>query len=242
MGRARAHGVLLLSALVAVAAAPAAPARVITHGPANCRDIALTFDLCPVVHGSGFDVPLVAELVRHHVPATFFMSGAWMVAHDAEVRQLLAVPFFEIGTHGEAHAHLPALNDAAARREILGPVERLHARYQRDAVFFRPPYGEYTDSTVHVAESVGQRVVLWSIVSGDPDASLPAAGIERDVEGRLRPGSVVIFHANGRGWHTAEVIEHLYQWLGTAQTPLAPVTLTTLLNGCGDDRGRATSH
>jgi peptidoglycan/xylan/chitin deacetylase (PgdA/CDA1 family) len=226
-----------------IAAASAAPrAEIITHGARGCGEVALTFDLCPVIHGAGLDAPLVKELIDRRIPATFFMSGAWMAKHDAAVRELLGVPFFEIGTHGEAHAHLPALGDEAARAEILGPVRRLQTTYHREATLFRPPYGEYTDGTVRVAAGVGQRLVLWSIVSGDPDPALTAASIERDVESRLRPGSVVIFHANGRGWHTAEVVAQLASWLAGPARALAPVTISTLLQGCGHGPGSAARH
>ena len=51
---------------------------------------------------------------------------------------------------------------------------------------------------------------MWSVVSGDPDPKLPAAGIVDDVSSRLRNGSVVIFHANGRGWHTSETVPAVY--------------------------------
>jgi peptidoglycan/xylan/chitin deacetylase (PgdA/CDA1 family) len=213
-------------------------AEVITHGPSSCGQIAITFDLCPVLHGTGFNRPLIDQLEARHIPATFFPSGTWMASHDAELRELLSVPYFEIGTHGEVHAHLPTLSAARQRAEILGPVARLSQTYHRPATLFRPPYGEYTPDTVRIAEDAGQKFVLWSVVSGDPDPNLTAAAIERDVEQRVRPGSVIIFHANGRGWHTAEVIDAFYGWLA-ARHALTPVTMTTLLSGCGHGTGAA---
>jgi len=50
-------------------------------------------------------------------------------------------------------------------------------------------------------------------VSGDPDPNLPAKNIEADVIGRARNGSVIIFHANGRGWKDDEVVPVVYQTL-----------------------------
>ena len=49
----------------------------------------------------------------------------------------------------------------------------------------------------------------WSVVSGDPDPRLGAAGILRTLRGGVRDGSIVIFHANGKGEHTREVVETL---------------------------------
>lgn len=199
----------------AVVARPvtAAPAGVFTRGPAACHALAFTFDLCPVKEGSGFDAPLVKFLIDHHVHATFFASGAWIAAHDVEMHQLVAQPFFEIGTHGQFHAHMPAETPEAQSAEIRGPIATLAKRYSVRTTLFRPPYGEYNDETVRQAQAAGQSVVMWSVVSGDPDPKLAAASIVTDVLGRAKNGSVMIFHANGRGWHTDEIVPAVYKAL-----------------------------
>ena len=43
-------------------------------------------------------------------------------------------------------------------------------------------------------------------MTGDPDPHITAQDIERAVAQRTRPGSIVIMHMNGRGWHTAEAL------------------------------------
>lgn len=225
----------LVLALAACALRPSvrvnAASTVVTRGSSRCRDVALTFDLCPVTKGSGFDVPLVQYLVDHQIPATFFASGAWIATHDKELRWLVAQPFFEIGTHGETHAHMPKLKAAAQAAEVAGPIHTLSDRYGVHATLFRPPYGEYDAETVRAADAAGQTVVMWSVVSGDPDAKLTAAAIVDDVTSRMKNGSVVIFHANGRGWHTREVVPVVYEKL--RKTGLAPKTITGLRAGCG---------
>jgi peptidoglycan-N-acetylglucosamine deacetylase len=206
-------------ALAVMAAHPAAGTAtgVFTRGPATCHALAFTFDLCPVSQGTGFDAPLVKFLEEYRVHATFFASGRWMATHDSELRELMAQPFFEIGTHGQVHAHLPRLTAEAQSAEILGAVDTLAAKYGRRATLFRPPYGEYNDETLRAADAAGQTVVTWSVVSGDPDPKLPATGIIEDVVSRVKNGSVMIFHANGRGWHTSETVPAVYQRLVVAK-------------------------
>jgi len=213
----------LAAALVAVGvmARPVSAARTggtaFTHGPSACHALAFTFDLCPVHEGSGFDAPLVKFLIDHRVHATFFASGPWIAAHDVQMHELLAHPFFEIGTHGQAHAHLPELSAEAQLAEIRGPVATLAKRYAVRSTLFRPPYGEYNDDSVREADAAGQTIVMWSIVSGDPDPKLSAKSIEADVISRAKNGSVIIFHANGRGWHDDEVVPVVYQALVEAK-------------------------
>ena len=205
-----------------------ADAQVIKTGPASCPAVALTYDLCPVRAASGFDRELIEFLIANHIPATFFMSGRWMARHDAEVKELLAVPFFEVGTHGEVHAHLPMLEIEEQQREILGPVRVLKTKYGRAATLFRPPYGEYNDHTVEAVKDLGLQFILWNIESGDPDPTLSPEAIVTRLQKRMKPGSVIVLHANGKGKHTREVTESLAATLLPAKG-LIPMTVSDLL-------------
>ena len=220
-----------LLCLIALELMPLPPtfAQVITSGPPSCPGVALTFDLCPVRKGSGYDQPLMDYLITHRIPATFFMSGKWMAKHDAEVEHLLGHDFFEVGTHGEVHAHLPMHDADEQRAEILGPVKLLQARYGHDATLFRPPYGEYSDMTVAVVKLLGLQFIQWDIESGDPDPTLSADSILARVTKRTKPGSIIVFHANGKGKQTRQVIEHLTRDILPTKK-LRPMTVSELLD------------
>ncbi|HEU4683854.1 MAG TPA: polysaccharide deacetylase family protein [Nitrospira sp.] len=202
--------------------------QVIASGPRSCPAVALTFDLCPVRTGTGYDQRLIDYLVAHRIPATFFLSGKWIARHDEQVKQLLQVPFFELGTHGDLHAHLPLQSPEDQRREMLGPVTMLKVKYDRRTSLFRPPYGEYNDDTVTLARDLGLRFILWNVVSGDPDPTLSAEQIERSLARITRNGSIIVLHANGKGKHTYEAVAYFYeQWL--PEHHLQPMTISDLL-------------
>jgi peptidoglycan-N-acetylglucosamine deacetylase len=204
-------------------------AQVVTSGPSSCPGVALTFDLCPVRKEAGYDQALVEYLAEHHIPATFFLSGKWMAKHDAAVAQLLGVGSFEVGTHGEVHAHLPMHNAAEQREEIRLPVMLLQEHYARKATLFRPPYGEYDDRTVNVVNTLGLRFIRWSIESGDPDPRLTTDQILARLSERARPGSIIVFHANGKGRQTRQVIERLTIDV-LPRKGLTPMTVSELLD------------
>ncbi|HTK87957.1 MAG TPA: polysaccharide deacetylase family protein [Nitrospiraceae bacterium] len=219
-------------------------AEVIREGPRGCKAVALTFDMCPVREGSGYDEPLVRTLIEKRIPATFFLSGRWIMKHDAEVKALLGVPFFEVGTHGHVHAHLPELDEEQQRREILGPVTMLRSTYGRTVRLFRPPYGEYNEATIHLAEILGLRFILWNVVSGDPDSHLSEAEIVRTIKSRARSGNIIVMHANGKGRHTRAVVDDLYDDMIVRQEYQA-VTISALLNECVSPHaydGRSSDH
>lgn len=204
-------------------------AQVIKSGPPTCPGVALTFDLCPVRKGSGYDQPLMDYLITHRIPATFFMSGKWMAKHEPEVDRLLSLGFFEVGTHGEVHAHLPMHDADEQRTEILGPVKLLREHYAHEATLFRPPYGEYNDVTVAVVNMLGLHFIQWNIESGDPDPTLSAEQIFTGVAARAKPGSIIVFHANGKGTQTRKVVEQLTSDL-LPRKGLRPMTVSELLN------------
>ncbi|TLY21962.1 MAG: hypothetical protein E6K68_04500 [Nitrospirae bacterium] len=223
---------LAVCALLGCAVLPAADgaAQVIRSGSSSCKAVALTFDMCPVRVGAGYDAPLIDMLMDRRIPATFFLSGRWIARHEAEVKALLAVPFFEVGTHGQAHAHLPAQDADRQRAEISGPVLTLRKRYGYRGLLFRPPFGEYDDTTEEVARALGLRFILWNVVSGDPDPRLSPDRMLEDLRARVRNGSIVVFHANGKGLHTRAVVEDLSQDL--LNKGLQLVTVTDLLDRC----------
>jgi len=218
-------GLGLCAILIAV---EGSSAQVIRGGAPSCQAVALTFDLCPVRQGTGYDAELIDYLIEHRIPATFFASGRWIGKHDPEMKKLLSVPFFEMGTHGQAHAHLAALDEEHQRAEIINAVDLLKTRYGVTAPLFRPPYGEYDDLTVEVVKKLGLQFILWNVVSGDPDPSLPAEKMLTHLTASTRGGGMIVFHANGKGKHTREVVETLTQEF-FPKRGLKPVTVTELL-------------
>ena len=204
-------------------------AQVVKSGSPSCPGVALTFDLCPVRQGAGYDQALIDYLIEQKIPATFFMSGQWITKHDRQVKALLQVPFFEVGTHGEVHAHMPFQSAEEQKQEILGPVRLLKTKYSHNATMFRPPYGEFNDETVNVVRTLGLQFILWNVVSGDPDPTLTAIQIEDRLKRFVRKGSVIVMHANGKGQHTNEVVQDLHQHL-LPERNLSPMTVSGLLN------------
>ena len=65
-----------------------------------------------------------------------------------------------------------------------------------------------------------------------------------NLKATVRNGSIIVFHANGRGRHTRAVVEDLYEDLVLTKG-LQLVTVSTLLDGCkpGQTRdGTERSH
>src|SRR5262249_13052896 len=66
--------------------------------------------------------------------------------------------------------------------------------------------------------------VQWDVSSGDPDQHFAATRMTAGVLGRVRPGSIILFHANGRGWHTDEALPKIVEGLHRAHFTFATVS------------------
>jgi len=66
----------------------------------------------------------------------------------------------------------------------------------------RFPYGACSPAALDEVAHQGLVPIQWNISSGDPTFGQSAHAIERQVLANAHPGSIVLFHANGRGWHT----------------------------------------
>jgi peptidoglycan-N-acetylglucosamine deacetylase len=188
--------------------------------------IALTFDLCEQPgEVAGYDGAIIDYLRRDNVKATFFAGGKWLRSHEERAKQLMADPLFEIGSHSEAHRNLHKLEGQRLINEILGPqraYETIRAKLMQSQcvrqdpsggntvapriTLFRFPYGVCDAQSLRAVHEQGLRAIQWDLATGDPTPTATAAGIVHTMTARAHPGAIILNHANGRGWHTAEAL------------------------------------
>jgi len=175
--------------------------------------VAITFDACATrTHYATFDRGVFDVLKREQVPATIFVSGRWVEAHPDVMSELAADPMVEFGDHSYDHPHMSNLPVARIVAEI-DQTEAALAKYGKRSVAFRPPFGEWSHRLVYIVQDLRLPTVTWDVVSGDPSASTTTDGMIRNVLGKARPGSIIIFHINGRGWKTAQALPTILQGL-----------------------------
>ncbi|MBI3783572.1 MAG: polysaccharide deacetylase family protein [Deltaproteobacteria bacterium] len=206
---------------------------VLVHGLRSGRDIALTFDACPTRNVPGFAAAVVDYLSRESVPATFFLSGRWAQKHAPALKQMAAIPAFELALHGFAHRHLDGTNPADIQKEIDDGRATLQKLGVAPAPLFRPPYGETPAALAQAARAASVTPVLWDVAPGDPDAHQTAEMLERSVLQHTRGGSIIVMHVNGRGVGTAAAVPKIVNALRSRGFNF--VTVSVLLRACQSD-------
>jgi len=186
----------------------------IYHGDRDKPYVALTFDLCQKPeYPAWFDRGIVDVLTRYDAPATFFMGGDWMRTHVDETLLLASNPKFELGNHSWSHPDLPGLSEETINSEIVKTQNLLYQLTGRQGKLFRLPAGKYDDLTLGVIAWNGLYTIQWDVETGDPDPTIDAARMNWAVRERVQNGSIIVMHANGRGWHTAEALPEMIEYL-----------------------------
>ena len=194
--------------------------------PKGEKLIALTFDLCEQRgEVAGYDGDIFDYLRREGVKATLFAGGKWMRSHAARTEQLMTDPLFEIANHSETHRNIRLLGSADAVNEISGPQftyehERRRVSSTQCAArvpgalsgvpfrisLFRFPFGACNPAAMTAVNDAGLLAIQWDISAGDPDPHQTAPMIANAIVQRVKPGSIIVAHGNGRGWNTAAAL------------------------------------
>jgi peptidoglycan/xylan/chitin deacetylase (PgdA/CDA1 family) len=168
---------------------------VLSHLPKHSNDVALTFDDGPNPDATP---RILDELDKHGVKATFFVLGAYAARWPDLVQRALSEGH-EIGNHGYFHRRLHFKSPSYVRRDI-----ELGANAIRDACgtsprLFRAPHGFRSPWVNHIAKSLGQTTVGWSLGVWDTDRPGVTAIVERTLAGTRR-GAIILLH-DGDGYH-----------------------------------------
>jgi|WetSurMetagenome_2_1015567.scaffolds.fasta_scaffold101489_1 peptidoglycan-N-acetylglucosamine deacetylase len=201
----------------------------LTNGKRDEYKIALTFDLCETEGDlAGYDSQIIQILNKTQTPATLFLGGLWMRDHQAETLELAGNPLFELGNHSWSHADFSAISRVEMDQQIILTQQTMHDLLGYQTNLFRLPYGTYSDDALNAINDQGLYIIQWDDVSGDPDPDIGAKEMTAWVLQQAQPGSIIIMHANGRGWHTAEALPRIIQSLRDQGYTL--VTISKLLN------------
>ena len=200
----------IFSVTLGLALAISAQAEIITRLPTREKVVALTFDACESKRPAFLDRGVADYLVGAKIPFTIFVSGRFARHNQDALKQLAALDFVELENHSLDHDnHMERLSDAEIRHQIADNDMLLAGITGRHTHYFRFPAGDHDERGLAIAEQLGFKVVHWSFASGDPAREVTPQHLEDWVLSETRPGSILIFHINGRGWSTAEALPHI---------------------------------
>jgi peptidoglycan-N-acetylglucosamine deacetylase len=227
---ATAHAAPAEPGLAATPGAPAVPlpaawpAEVVVRLATRAKVVALTFDGCQAAERMAVDHGIIDFLVARQIPFTIFAGGRFVRDNAADLRELARYPFVDLENHSWSHpTDMRRLEDARVQSEVLRAAAMLQSVTGRRPRLFRFPGGNADERTVALVRALGYRVVHWRWPEGDPDPAIDADRLVAQTLSRTRPGDILIFHVNGRGWHTAEALPRIVDGLAARGYRIVPL-------------------
>jgi len=175
--------------------------------------LALTFDACGGLKGSGYDTKLMKYLEREQISATFFISGRWLEGNPDIFKKLSENPLFEIENHGLNHKPCSAIGRSVygikgtkSVGEIFDEIEwnalKIQSLTGRKPKYYRPGTAYCDEICLEIANALGYEVVNFS-VRGDAGATYSKKQVE-EVLFNAPPSSIILMHMNHPEKETAE--------------------------------------
>lgn len=170
--------------------------RLIHRGPADRRQVALTFDDGPDPMTLRY-LDLLDEL---GVAATFFVVGLSCQRHPELVREYVRRGH-QVAGHGFDHRRFPDLG----WNHLKDQLERTDAVLGAQPTprpWVRPPFGAMDARVLGQLLGHGATVAMWSLDSHDYEIKDPDELAARCAPDRVGPGEVVLMH-EGQDWTLA---------------------------------------
>ncbi len=125
------------------------------------KKVAISFDAA----WGNEDTPELLQILKDNdVKATFFVCGYWVKKYPEEIKMIFDAGH-ELGNHGDTHAHGAQLGLEENKKEIQGVHDKIKELLGVEMNLYRPPYGEYNNTVIEAADSLGYYTVQWDIES-----------------------------------------------------------------------------
>lgn len=191
------------------AAAALTSARTARELPIYCVDredkvVALTFD---AAWGNEDTQKILEILAKHDVKVTFFATGGWVETYPEDVMAIIEAGH-AFGNHSENHKFMTKLSDEEKRDELMQVHNKVKELTGYEMCLFRPPYGDYNDDVVKVADSLGYYTIQWSVDSLDwKDYGVDSIVRTVTKHKNLDNGAIILMHNGAK--YTAEALDQV---------------------------------
>ena len=148
------------------------------------KEIYLTFDDGPTLEVTNF---VLEELKKHQAKATFFCIGKNVKKHQ-NIYHKIQEEGHSVGNH--TFNHLNGLLTKNTR--YIENIQQASAYIV--SKLFRPPYGKLKSSQARLLQQEGYEIVMWDVLSGDFDKSIPPEKCLENVLKNTTNGSIIVMH------------------------------------------------
>lgn len=181
--------------------------------------VAISFD---AAWGNEDTATLLSILESHNVKATFFMTGGWVESYPDDVKAIAAAGH-DLGNHSENHKQMSQLSSEECKQELQSVHDKVKTLTGQDMILFRPPYGDYNDTLIDAANSLGYHVIQWDVDSLDWKDYGADAIVSRVLDhDHLGNGSIILMHNGAK--YTKDALDQVITGLQDKGFELVPIS------------------
>lgn len=147
---------------------------------------------CNVVWGNEYLPDILSELKKNNITISFFIGGDW-ADKNKELLMGIYSDKHEIGNHGYNHLKHTQISDEKNKEEIIRTQEVINSIIGEKTELFAPPYGDLDKRVTQIAESLGYKVIMWSLDTIDWNTKDYTKILER-VNKRVHNGAIILMH------------------------------------------------
>lgn len=154
-------------------------------------EVLLTIDDSPSA-----DTSRVLNLLdEHRVRAAFFVNIPRSAKYKSAIREIVNRGHL-VANHGMTHKKLRSVPAEVLHEQIVASKQMLEEITGKEVRYFRPPYGAFDLTTYDVIRKSGQRLVMWTLLTGDymGDLKLSTSNVKK----YLGKNSIVVMHDNSK--------------------------------------------
>ncbi len=164
----------------------------------DCKKVLLTIDDSPSP-----DTPRVLDLLdKHEIKAAFFVNVPEIEKKQVILREIAARGHL-VANHSLQHKNLRKLPSLLMAYNIVRSKDLLEQILGKEVNFFRPPYGSFDLDVYRKVDESGQRLVMWTLLTGDYSGDEKLATY--NVKKYLTQKSIVVMHDNAKSKEVFEI-------------------------------------
>jgi peptidoglycan/xylan/chitin deacetylase (PgdA/CDA1 family) len=187
------------------------PITLSASDPTVFSNVPMTDKIVFITLDDGLDKdPRFIQMVKDfQIPLTIDLANLFISDDYAYFEKLHQTGFVSIQNHTVDHPlDMPGLPASQQLYEISGQQDILHKEYGVRPYIFRPPGGNYDETTIASAGEAGLKgVMLWKEAMQITDMEYQTAAR------RLNPGDIILAHFRGPAQLDGESMVHMMIWL-----------------------------
>lgn len=183
------------------------------------KKVALSFD---AAWGNDDTKEILEILKKNQVRVTFFMTGGWVKEYPEDVKAIAAAGH-DLGNHSENHKQMSQLSKEQCMQEIKQVHDKVKELTGISMTLFRPPFGDYNNTLVEVANQMGYQCIQWDVDSLDWKNYGVMSIIDTVLNHKhLGSGSIILCHNGGK--YTKDALEALINGLKDQGYTIVPIS------------------